>query len=94
MSLIIQLVSFLQPMIDRELIIKNNSNYSISQQGTQFLAETWPITELTHQKILQDFSRDEIEQLQGLLDRVQQNCLQQQKTMIKKDKKWLRKKIS
>lgn len=69
-----ELNAFIGPLEDKYLLNRSGREYTLTEQGSQFLAEIWPVVERTHQAITSNLNAQEISQLQELLERVQRGC--------------------
>lgn len=69
-----KLEAFLKPLRDKQFIVREYDEFSITELGNQFLAQMWPLIEQANHKILSQFSDDEVSQLHELLVKLQIGC--------------------
>ncbi len=68
------LQELLNKIEEKNYLIKKDDTYCLTDKGTEFLAEIWPVVERTHQKILESVSEDELSELQSILTKIQVGC--------------------
>jgi TrmH family RNA methyltransferase len=59
-----ELQEFISKIEQKNYLVNSGGNYSLTDKGTEFLAEIWPVVERTHQKILDSVSEDELTALE------------------------------
>lgn len=69
-----ELQEFISKIEQKNYLVNSGGNYSLTDKGTEFLAEIWPVVERTHQKILDSVSEDELTALDNILSKIQSGC--------------------
>lgn len=69
-----ELQEFIIKLEQKDYLTKKGDDYSLTSNGTEFLAEIWPVVERTHQKILESVSKNELLVLDTILAKIQSGC--------------------
>jgi len=69
-----ELQEFISKIEQKNYLANSGNNYSLTNKGTEFLAEIWPVVERTHQKILESVSENELSALDNILSKIQSGC--------------------
>lgn len=69
-----ELQEFISKIEQKNYLANSGGNYSLTDKGTEFLAEIWPVIERAHQKILESVSEDELMALDNILSKIQSGC--------------------